>query len=394
MSSDSRDGMGTRAVHAGFSPADALGAVNPPIYQSATFVSADTDELEAINGGRQRGFVYSRIRNPTVLALEQRLAALEGAESAVAFGSGMAAIAGAVSPFLSAGDEVVVLPDVYGVTVRYFNEIAPRQGITVRWAASLAADDVSACISGKTRMIYAETPTNPLVRVVEIDALKKVAHGAGALLVVDGTLGGPMNQNLLEHGADLVVYSASKYLNGHGDILAGAVVGSRKLTRTVRTAQQATGAILDPHAAWLMMRGLSTYHLRMAQHNRAGMELAVFLSSHAKVGVVHYPGLPGHPDHMVAKAQMSGFGALLSFEVDDPRHARTIVDRTRLFGIGPSIGGVESLISQPGNTSHYSVPIERRREMGISDGLVRISAGIEDIEDLIADLSEALDACV
>jgi cystathionine beta-lyase/cystathionine gamma-synthase len=242
-------------------------------------------------------------------------------------------------------------------------------------------------------VIYAETPTNPLVRVVDLAAIAVHARAAGAKLIVDGTLGGPMNQRPLALGVDLLIHSASKYLNGHGDLIVGAVVGSRKLTREIRSLQQVGGAIMDPHGAWLLMRGIATYALRMAQHNRAGLEVAECLERHPKVTTVHYPGLPSHPDHALAKRQMSGFGGLLAFEMADPAHARHVVDATRLFGIGPSIGGVESLISQPGNTSHHSVPPEQRREMGISDGLVRISLGIEDIEDLLADLSQALEGC-
>ncbi|MDW6023374.1 aminotransferase class I/II-fold pyridoxal phosphate-dependent enzyme [Mesorhizobium sp. BAC0120] len=393
MSAGAGDRIGTRAVHSGFEPAENLGAVTPPIYQSATFLSADTAELEAINEGKKRGFVYSRVRNPTVLAAEQRLAALEEAESAVLFASGMAAVAGALAPLLSAGDELVALPDIYGGSIRYFNEMLPRQGVTVHWAASPAPQDVAACITEKTKVVYAETPTNPLVRVVDLAALSALAREAGALLVVDGTLGGPMNQRPLELGADLVIHSATKYLNGHGDVLAGAVAGSRKLTRSIRTLQQASGAVIDPNAAWLLMRGMATYPLRMAQHNLGGIEVARFLAAHPKVTKVHYPGLPEHPDHELARQQMSGFGGLLSFELADAAHARHVVDATRLFGIGPSIGGVESLISQPGNTSHHSVTAERRREMGISDGLVRVSVGIETIEDLIADLAQALEGC-
>ncbi|MGE0503617.1 MAG: PLP-dependent aspartate aminotransferase family protein [Rhizobiaceae bacterium] len=392
MSDRPADGIGTKAVHAGFKPAENLGAAVPPIYQSATFVSADTEELERINDGRQRGFVYSRIRNPTVLALEQRLAALEDAESAVVFGSGMAAVAATVESVVSAGDEIVVLPDIYGGSIRYFSEVLPRKGVTVRWSRSIAPEDVGACTSPRTKMIYAETPTNPLVRVVDIERLSEIARDAKALLAVDGTLGGPMNQRLLTLGVDLIVYSVSKYLNGHGDVIGGAVVGGRKLTRTIRSQQQATGAILDPHAAWLTMRGLSTFHLRMAQHNKAGMVIAHFLSDHPAVSRVHYPGLPDHPDNALAQRIMTGFGGLLAFEVGDAARARAVVDRTRLFGIGPSIGGVESLISQPANTSHHSVPSARRREMGISDTLVRVSAGVEDVEDLIADLAQALEA--
>lgn len=386
-------GIGTRAVHSGFAPAEHLGAVSLPLYQAATFVSGDTEDLEEINSGARRGFVYSRIRNPTVLAAEQRVAALEEAQSAVLFASGMAAVAGALAPFLSPGDEVVALPDLYGGTLRYFTEILPQQGVTVRWAASLAADDVAACIGERTRIIYAETPTNPLVRVVDLAAVAGLAGAADAMLVVDGTLGGPMNQRPLELGADLVIHSASKYLNGHGDLIAGAVVGARVLTRRIRTHQQAAGAILDPFGAWLLMRGMATFALRMEQHNRSGLAVARFLADHPRVREVHYPGLAGHRDHQLASRQMRGFGALVSFELGDGKAARHVVDATRLFAIGPSIGGVESLISQPGNTSHHSVAPERRRQMGISDGLVRLSIGIEDSEDLIDDLARALEGC-
>jgi len=381
----------TLAVHAGFDPAANLGCAAPPLYQTATFVAPDTETLEAVNSGKQRGFVYSRIRNPTVLAAEQRIARLEGAESAVLFSSGMAAVAGALEPILVTGDEMVATPDIYGGSFRYFTDVLPRHGVTVRWARSLGAADVAACISGKTRVIYTETPTNPLVRVVDLAAVSQIAREAGALLVVDSTLGGPFNQRPLALGADVVIHSVSKYLNGHGDLIAGAVVGSRRHTREARSLQQASGSILDPFGAWLLLRGLATYPLRMAQHNRNGMQVAAFLSGHRKVGTVHYPGLPGHPDHDLAKRQMTGFGSLVSFELPDGEAARHVVDACGIFRIGPSLGGVESLISQPGNTSHHSVPPERRRDMGISDGLVRLSVGIEDAEDLIADLDAALE---
>jgi len=387
-----RDGFGTIAVHAGLHPHSNNGAVSMPIYQSATFAAPDTETLEAVNSGKARGFVYSRVRNPTVMAAEQRLAALEGAASAVFFASGMAAVVGALAPVLKAGDELVALPDIYGVSIRYFREVMPRLGITVRWAASIAPDDVAKCITDRTRVIYAETPTNPLVRVVNLPALKQIARAADALVVVDGTLGGPMNQRPLDLGADMVIHSATKYLNGHGDVLAGAVVGPREHLRGVRSLQQANGGVMDANAAWLVMRGMATYPLRMARHNSSGQRLAEFLDGHPEVTAVHYPGLPTHPDHDLAKTQMTGFGGLLSFEMQSAAAARKVVDRTRLFAIGPSVGGVESLISQPGNTSHYAVTPEQRLAMGIPDTLVRISAGIEDVEDLIADLIQALEA--
>ena len=393
MSGGAKFRLGTRAVHAGLAPAENLGAVAAPIYQSATFVAADTAELIAINTGEKRGYVYSRIRNPTVLAAEQRLAALEEAQSCVLFASGMAAIAGALSPFLKAGDDVVILPDVYGGTIKYFRDVLPGQGVNVIWADDITPDAVARAMTPATRVVYAETPTNPLLRIVDLAALAAIAHAAGAKLIVDGTLGGPMNQRPLELGADLVIHSASKYLNGHGDLIVGAVCGSRQLTRDVRGLQQASGAMVDAHSAWLLMRGMATFALRMKQHNLSAQAVAEFLAAHPAVTRVLYPGLADHPDHALARAQMTGFGGLMSFEVKTPEAAIQVVDRTRLFGIGTSVGGVESLISQPGYTSHFSVPPEQRLAMGISDCLVRISVGIEDTDDLIADLAQALEGC-
>lgn len=386
------EGLGTLAVHAGHDPAGHLGAAVPPLYQSATFVAPDTSTIEAINAGSRRGFVYSRIRNPTVLAAEQRLAALEGAESAVAFASGMAAVAGALAPFLTAGDEVVALPDLYGGTRRYLAEVLPRQGVAVRRAADGSAGAVGAALGRATRIILAETPTNPLVRVIDLAALAALARGAGAMLVVDGTLGSPMNQRPLALGADLVIHSVSKYLNGHGDVIGGAVLGSRALTRAVRSHQQAAGGIMEPFAAWLLLRGLATYPLRMARHNASGLAVARFLAAHPRVVRVHYPGLPDHPDHALARRQMQGFGGLVSFEAESAAAARRIVDACRLFAIGPSIGGIESLCSQPGNTSHHALAEAERLAMGITPALVRLAVGIETTADLVADLARALEA--
>lgn len=392
MSDRMRDGLGTRAVHAGLVPDRDQGAVTTPIYQSATFVAADTDELMAINTGERRGFVYSRIRNPTVMAAEARVASLENAQSAVLFSSGMAAIAGALAPFLKSGDDLVTVSELYGGTASYFRSVLPRQGVNVIHAGG-SPESVKAAITPATRVIYVETPTNPLLRIMDLAAMAEIAQGAQARLIVDGTLGGPMNQAPLGLGADLVVHSASKYLNGHGDLIIGAVCGTRQMTREVRSIQQVSGPVVDAHSAWLLMRGMATFKLRMTQHNASGQAIAAFLAQHPKVGPVHYPGLPEHPDHDLACRQMGGFGGLLSFEMSSPAAARHIVDATRLFGIGPSVGGVESLISQPGNTSHFALSPEERRKMGITDSLVRISVGIEDIDDLIADLSQALEGC-
>lgn len=383
----------TLAVHAGEHPERYHGAASVPIYETATFVAESTEALMAVNRGERHGFVYTRLRNPTIMAAEERLAKLEGAGSAVVFASGMAAIAAAIGATLVAGDELVAATDIYGGTYRLLTEILPRQGIAVRWCDALDAAAIARSLSPKTRAVYIETPTNPLVRVADIRAIADVAHAHEARLIVDGTLGSPFNQRPLELGADLVVHSASKYLNGHSDLIVGVVAGGRDLVRNVRTHQFVTGAIVTPMAAWLLHRGLATFALRVEQHNRNGLAVSEYLAGHPKVARVHYPGLASHPDHALAQRQMRGFGGLLSFEVrGDGAAAQRVVDASRLCGIGPSIGGIESLISQPSATSHYSVPPEVRHRMGITDNLVRLSVGIEDADDLIADLAQALEA--
>ncbi|HUC61708.1 MAG TPA: PLP-dependent aspartate aminotransferase family protein [Alphaproteobacteria bacterium] len=383
----------TVAVHAGNHPDRQLGAVSPPIYQTVTFAAPDTAALMAINRGERQGFVYSRLRNPTVMALEEKLARLEGAESAVAFSSGMAATAAAVGACLKAGDEMVSLADVYGGTHHYFSEILPRHGIKVNWCDSHDPGRIEAAITPATRVVFVETPTNPLLRIVDLRAVAEVARRNAVTLIVDGTLGSPLNQRPLELGADLVVHSASKYLNGHSDVIVGAVAGARAHTRAVRHLQFVAGPILEPLAAWLVHRGLSTYALRIRQHNENGTALAGFLEAHPKVERVHYPGLESHPQHALATRQMRGFGGLLSFEVrGDGDAARRLVDRCKLCRLGPSLGGIESLISQPIATSHYSVPAATRLALGIPDNLVRLSVGIEAAEDIVADLAQALEA--
>jgi cystathionine beta-lyase/cystathionine gamma-synthase len=383
----------TLAVHAGNHPDKQLGAVSPPIYQTATFTATDTEDIMAINRGEKQGFVYSRLRNPTVMALEQKLARLEGAESAVVFSSGMAATAAAVGAFLKSGDELVSLADVYGGTHHYFSTVLPRHGVQVRWCDSYDPARIDSMITGSTRVLFAETPTNPLLRIVDLQAVSEVARRRNVKFIVDGTLGGPFNQKPLELGADIVVHSASKYLNGHSDIIVGVVAAARIHTRAVRDLQFVSGSILEPFGAWLVHRGLSTYALRMRQHNENGMAVARYLEDHPKVERVYYPGLKSHPQHDLARKQMRGFGGLLSFEVRGAAEAaRKVVDHCKLCGLGPSLGGVECLISQPMTTSHYSVPEVTRHAHGISDNLVRLSVGIEAAEDIIADLEQALEA--
>lgn len=362
------------------------GGVVPPLHMATTFAR---DAAYRPIGGR----VYGRDQQPTLELAESVLAALEGGAGAMLFGSGMAA-ATAVFQGLAPGDHVVVPRTMYYALRAWLD------GFAVPWGLSLSTvenDDLAALAAalrpGTTRLVWLETPANPLWTVTDIAAAAELAHGAGARLAVDSTVATPILTRPLALGADLVIHSVSKYLNGHGDVIGGAVLGSRARTRAVRSHQQAAGGIMEPFGAWLLLRGLATYPLRMERHNANGLAVAQHLAAHPAVARVHYPGLPQHPDHALAARQMDGFGGLVSFEAaGGPEAARRIVDACRLFAIGPSIGGIESLISQPGNTSHHSVPPEERARLGIPPSLVRLCVGIETAEDLIADLDRALEA--
>jgi len=372
----------TRAVHAGQAPDPLAGAVMTPIYQTSTYIQ---DGL-----GRNKGYEYARTRNPTREALERNVAALEGGRHGFAFGSGLAAV-DTVLKLLSAGDHVVCGENVYGGTHRQMTHIWARLGLTFTFVDGGELSEVKAAITKQTKMVYAETPTNPMMRLCDLAATGEIAHRAGTLFVVDNTFATPCFQRPLELGADIVLHSTTKYLNGHSDMVGGLLITARDdLAERIGFLQNSSGAVPGPFDCWLALRGTKTLALRMRQHDANGRRIADWLSKHPKVEKVYYPGLPSHPQHDLACRQMAGFGGMISIELGDVGRARRMVERTKIFVLAESLGGVESLVGHPASMTHASVPPELKRKMGLTDSLVRLSVGIEDVEDLIADLDQAL----
>jgi len=373
----------TICLHAGQEPDPATGAIITPIYQTSTYVQ------EAL--GQHKGFEYGRTQNPTRLALERNIAAIEGGKGAFAFASGMAAI-GAIGTLLKAGDHVVVSDNTYGGTFRLFDKVLTRYQLAFSYVDTSDLAAVERAFTPSTRMLFVETPTNPIMRLTDLKAAADLAHRHDVRLVVDNTFASPYVQRPIDFGADLVTHSTTKYLNGHSDSVGGIVIGMRDDDlEWLKFVQNAEGAILGPFDSWLVLRGTKTLPLRMQQHNSNGLALAEFLSAHRRVKRVYYPGLPSHPQHDLAKRQMRGFGGMLAFELGSLEAARTVLNSVRLHALAESLGGVETLISHPATMTHAPVPADRRAALGITDGLVRISAGVEDIDDLKEDISQALD---
>ncbi len=379
----------TRAIHAGQDADPATGATIVPIYQTSTYTQ------EAV--GVHKGYDYSRTANPTRAALETQLAALEDARYGCAFSSGMAATA-AVLNLLSAGDHVVVTDDLYGGTYRLFARVLARYGIGFTYVDMSDLEALEAAVETNTKMFWIETPTNPLLKLIDIAAvcgLRDARHPEGqrAVVAVDNTFASPYFQSPLALGADLVVHSTTKYIGGHSDVVGGAVLtNDQALHDVVKFHQNAVGGVPSPHDAYLTMRGAKTLALRMREHERNALAIAGFLESHPQVERVYYPGLPSHPQHDLAKRQMSGFGGMLSFTLLGPqRRAIDFANRMRYFSLAESLGGVESLICHPARMTHGSIPREERERRGITDGLLRLSVGIEDLSDLLADLGDALE---
>jgi cystathionine beta-lyase/cystathionine gamma-synthase len=380
LSPDAR--FSTICIHAGQSPDAGTGAIITPIFQTSTYVQ---DEL-----GRHKGYEYARTQNPTRSALEGNIAAIEGGKAAFAFASGMAAI-DAITTLLKSGDHVVVTDNTYGGTFRLFDKVLRKYGLEFSYVDTSQLDLVAAAFRPNTRMLFVETPTNPVLRLTDLQAIADLAHGHDIRLVVDNTFASPAVQRPLLLGADIVTHSTTKYLNGHSDSIGGIVVATRDDDiEWLQFIQNAAGAILSPFDSWLVLRGTKTLHVRMAQHNANGQAIAEYLAGHQKVKQVIYPGLPSHPQHALAKRQMRGFGGMVSFDVGSFEAARGVCNRVKLMALAESLGGVETLISHPATMTHASVPAERRREIGLTDSLVRISAGIEDPADLVADLEQAL----
>jgi len=382
MKKNRRPGFATRAIHDGQEPDPLTGAVNVPIYLTSTYVQQGI--------GENKGYEYSRVSSPTRARLEQNLASLEGGIAAPVFGSGMAAINAVVS-MLKSGDHVVCGNDLYGGTPRRFNQVLSGFGLEFSYVDTSDADNIERALRKNTRMVYVETPTNPLMQLSDLAAISKVCRRKKAELVVDNTFMSPYFQQPLALGADMVIHSTTKFLNGHSDGLGGVVVCSRpEQAEKLAFLQKAAGAILSPFECWLLLRGVKTLAARMEVHDSNGRVVAEFLANHRKVSKVFYPGLPHHPHHELAKRQMSGFGSMITFETGSLKNANKMLKKLRVCSLAESLGGVETLISHPATMTHASVPEDYRAKLGITDGLVRISVGVEDIEDLIADLEMAL----
>jgi cystathionine beta-lyase/cystathionine gamma-synthase len=381
-SSDSTH-IGTLAVHAGQEPEPMTGAIIPPIFQTSTYVQPDVAEPK-------QGYDYARVRNPTVVGLEEKMAAFEGGAHGIAFSSGLAAIE-AVVKRLSAGDHVVVEENTYGGVIRMYTGVLAKLGLEFSYVDTRDPERIRDAMRPNTRLVHVETPTNPLMRICDIRAAADIAHEGDALLMVDSTFASPFNQQPLALGADVCMHSSTKYLNGHSDIIGGVlVVNDDELAEEIHFVRKSSGAVPGPMDAWLCLRGTRTLHVRMERHNESGLAVARFLESHSGVERVLYPGLESHPQHKLAAQQMSGYSGMVAVDLGDPARARALATDTRVFQLAESLGGVQSLVSVPALQTHASVPRELREAMGITEGLVRLSVGIEDIEDLIQDLDQAL----
>lgn len=378
-------GFDTRAIHAGQEPDEVTGAIMTPIFQTSTYVQRSP--------GEHTGFEYSRTHNPTRHALEDCLASLEGGKYGIAFASGSAAMA-TIMHLFKAGDHVVCGDDVYGGTYRLFNRVFKELGMGFSFVDMSDLDKFRASLTPETRLVWLESPTNPLLKISDIRAICDIAHERGIPVCVDNTFMSPYFQQPLALGADLVVHSTTKFVNGHSDVVGGIVItNDSEVHERLRFLQNAIGAVPGPMDAWLTLRGVKTLGIRMRQHEANAMKIAPFLESHPAVERVYYPGLESHPQHGLAKSQMNGFGGMITFELKGGLPAaKTLLETVKLFALAESLGGVESLIEHPAIMTHASIPAEVRAELGIGDGMVRLSVGIEDAADLIADLEHALAA--
>jgi cystathionine gamma-lyase/cystathionine beta-lyase/cystathionine gamma-lyase/homocysteine desulfhydrase len=377
-------GFATKAIHSGNEPDPTTGAVSVPIYQTSTYAQ------EAL--GKHKGWEYARTQNPTRAALETNIAVLEGAKFGYAFASGMSAI-DATLKLVKGGDHVLLGNNTYGGTFRLFNRILKDYGIEFDVVDTTDVLGLEQSFRPNTKMVFVETPTNPVMSVTDLAAVSELAHARGAKVVCDNTFMSPYFQRPIEHGVDIVVHSTTKYLNGHSDSVGGFVaLNNDEDAEWIKFVQNSVGAILSPMDSFLVLRGTKTLAVRMEQHDKNGRQVAAFLQEHPRVEKVYYPGLTSHPQHELAKKQQSGFGGMVAFETGSLENAARVLDNVKLCTLGESLGGVETLISHPASMTHASVPEDSRAKLGITDGLVRISVGIEDVEDIIADLDQALSA--
>lgn len=376
--------FGTKAIHAGVHPDESTGAIMTPIYQTSTYVQEGV--------GNHKGYEYSRTLNPTRHALEKNIAAIENGKYGACFGSGLAAI-DCIIKMLNPGDEVISTNDLYGGTFRLFRTIFEKYGIVFHFVGMTDPKNVEEKVNANTKMIWVETPTNPMMNIVDIAEMAKIAKNANAMLCVDNTFATPYLQNPLDLGADIVMHSVTKYLGGHSDVVMGALVTSNDdIAKEMYRIQNSSGAVTAPMDSFLVLRGIKTLHLRMQRHCENGEKVAKFLVDHPKVENVYWPGFETHPNHDVAKKQMRGFGGMISFTLKGNRleDALELVKKVQLFSLAESLGGVESLIGHPATMTHASIPKEEREKTGVVDSLIRLSVGVEDAEDLIEDLRQAL----
>jgi cystathionine gamma-lyase/cystathionine beta-lyase/cystathionine gamma-lyase/homocysteine desulfhydrase len=375
-------GFKTDAIHAGQAPDPTTGAVTVPIYQTSTYVQEGL--------GKHKGFEYARTQNPTRMALEKNMAVLERGVAAYAFASGMAATTALTQMLLKPGDHAICSDNVYGGTFRLFDKIVRHYGIEFTYVDTSRLPGLEKALRPNTKMVFIESPTNPVMSITDIREACDIAHRMNCRVVVDNTFMSPYFQRPIDLGADIVVHSTTKFLNGHSDSVGGvAVLKHQEDAERLQFLQNAEGAILSPFDSWLVLRGIKTLPIRMEAHNANGIAVAKYLAGRKDVTKIYYPGLPDHPGHELAKRQMTGFGAMIAFDLGSLDRAKKFLERVRLCSFGESLGGVETLISHPATMTHASVPLEERNRLGITDGLVRISVGIEDVEDLIADLENA-----
>ncbi|MHC8597083.1 trans-sulfuration enzyme family protein [Arenicellales bacterium IMCC55707] len=374
----------TKVVRAGIEPDPTTGSILPPIYETATFVLPEV--------GKDRGFDYTRSSNPTRQVLEANLAAIDSGKYAISFASGMSAV-DACFKLLTAGDHIVCGDDVYGGVTRLLDNVTAQQGLSITYVDTTNTDAVKAAITSETKMLWIETPTNPLLKVSDMEAMVKISRDAGILLGVDATFATPVFLRPLEFGADIVMHSTTKYLAGHNQIIGGVLITNHEhVFDKMKYIQKTIGAVSSPFDCWLNLSGLKTLHLRMKRHEESALQVAAFLEAHPKIDRVLYPGLPSHPQHAIAKAQMSGFSGMITFELKGGTEAgKTLMNNVQLCGLAESLGSVETMITHPASMTHVDVPVEDRRKRGLTDGLVRLSVGIEDVEDIIVDLEKALE---
>lgn len=382
----------TLAVHAGEDRSDNYGALSVPIYPASVFAFPDADEGAAIHNEQREGYYYGRLGNPTTAALEKTIAELEGGEAALAFASGMAAISAAILSNVRSGDHIVAPESMYSTTTNFLQHLAERFDIETTYVDAADAETYAAAVRPNTKIFWIETPSNPLVTITDVQRVAAIARDAGVMTVADNTFATPFNQRPIELGVDVAIHSGTKYLGGHSDLTAGILVGEGESVARVRTtATKLYGGNIAPQVAWLVLRGIKTLALRMEQHNSNASALANMLAEHKRVTAVYHPGLPAHRNHKIAAGQMRGFGGMIGFDVGSVEAGKSFVNGVRLCTLATSLGGVETIVQHSASMTHATIPPAQRLRAGISDGLIRLSVGIEDIEDLKADIIQALD---